>query len=210
MAVITGKGLPMPTLRLPLDTMEVVDMVVIMVDTGAKGLLMLKPAPTMADTMAAITGKGLLMPTLRLPLDAMEVVDMVVEVVVDTGARGLLMLKLAPTMADTMVVITGKGLLMLMPTLRLPLDVMEVVDMVVIVVDTGARGLLMLKPAPTMADTMVVITAKGLPMPRLRLPLDAMEVVDMVVVDYGGYYGKRSADAKAEATPGRYGGRGYG
>merc|ERR1719403_496868 len=110
----------------------------------------------------------------------MEVVDMVVEVVVDTGARGLLMLKLAPTMADTMVVITGKGLPMPMPTLRLPLDVMEVVDMVVeVVVDTGARGLLMLKPAPTMADTMVVITGKGLPMPRL--PLDAMEVVDMVV-----------------------------
>merc|ERR1719295_1008721 len=148
MAVITGKGLPMPTLRLPLDTMEVVDMVVIMVDTGARGLLMLMPAPTMADTMAVITGKGLLMPTLRLPLDAMEVVDMVVEVVVDTGARGLLMLKLAPTMADTMVVITAKGLPM--PTLRLPLDAMEVVDMVVVdVVDTGARGLLMLKPAPT-------------------------------------------------------------
>ena len=58
---------------------------------------MLMPAPTMADTMAVITGKGLLMPTLRLPLDAMEVVDMVVEVVVDTGARGLLMLKPAPT-----------------------------------------------------------------------------------------------------------------
>merc|ERR1719381_174685 len=135
----------------------------------------------MVDTMAVITGKGLLMPTLRLPLDAMEVVDMVVEVVVDTGARGLLMLKLAPTMADTMVVITGKGLPMPMPTLRLPLDVMEVVDMVVIVVDTGARGLLMLKPAPTMADTMAVITGKGLPMPTPRLPLDAMEVVDMVV-----------------------------
>merc|ERR1719145_268530 len=138
--------------------MEVVDMVVeVVVVTGARDLLML---------------------TLRLPLDAMEVVDMVVEVVVDTGARGLLMLKLAPTMADTMVVITGKGLPMPMPTLRLPLDVMEVVDMVVeVVVDTGARGLLMLKPAPTMA----VITAKGLP--TLRLPLDAMEVVDMVVVD---------------------------
>merc|ERR1719249_249592 len=120
--------------------MEVVDMVVAMV-AGAmeRGLLMLKPPPTMADTMAAITGKGLLMPTLRLPLDAMEVVDMVVEVVVDTGARGLLMLKPAPTMA----VITAKGL----PTLRLPLDAMEVVDMEV--VDTGARGLLMLKPAPT-------------------------------------------------------------
>merc|ERR1719295_1993707 len=117
----------------------------------------------MVDTMAVITGKGLLMPTLRLPLDAMEVVDMVVEVVVDTGARGLLMLKLAPTMTDTMVVITGKGLPM--PTLRLPLDVMEVVDMVVEVV----------------ADTVAVITAKGLP--TLRLPLDAMEVVDMVVVD---------------------------
>merc|ERR1719295_2451056 len=141
---------------------------------------MLMPAPTMADTMAAITGKGLLMPTLRLPLDAMEVVDMVVEVVVDTGARGLLMLKLAPTMADTMVVITGKGLLM--PTLRLPLDAMEVVDMVVeVVVVTGARGLLMLMPAPTMADTMAVITGKGLLMPTLRLPLDVMEVVDMVV-----------------------------
>merc|ERR1719295_575320 len=141
----------MPTLRLPLDAMEVVDMVVeVVVVTGARGLLMLMPAPTMADTMAVITGKGLLMPTLRLPLDAMEVVDMVVEVVVDTGARDLLMLKLAPTMADTMVVITGKGLPMPMPTLRLPLDVMEVVDMVVeVVVDTGARGLLMLKPAPT-------------------------------------------------------------
>merc|ERR1719385_367988 len=98
-----------------------------------RGLLMLKP---MADTMAAITGKGLLMPTLRLPLDAMEVVDMVVEVMVVTGARGLLMLMPAPTMADTMAVITGKGLLM--PTLRLPLDAMEVVDMVVeVVVDTG-------------------------------------------------------------------------
>merc|ERR1719145_418498 len=135
--------------------MEVVDMVVeVVVVTGARDLLML---------------------TLRLPLDAMEVVDMVVEVVVDTGARGLLMLKLAPTMADTMVVITGKGLPMPMPTLRLPLDVMEVVDMVVeVVVDTGARGLLMLKPAPTMA----VITAKGLP--TLRLPLDDMEVVDVV------------------------------
>merc|ERR1719403_759539 len=105
-----------------------------------RGLLMLKPPPT----MAAITGNGLLMPTLRLPLDAMEVVDMVVEVVVVTGARGLLMLMPAPTMADTMAVITGKGLLM--PTLRLPLDAMEVVDMVVeVVVDTGARGLLMLK-----------------------------------------------------------------
>merc|ERR1719249_442154 len=151
MAAITGKGLLMPTLRLPLDAMEVVDMVVeVVVVTGARGLLMLMPAPTMADTMAAITGKGLLMPTLRLPLDAMEVVDMVVEVVVDTGARGLLMLKLAPTMADTMVVITGKGLPMPMPTLRLPLDVMVVVDMVVEdVVDTGARGLLMLKQAPT-------------------------------------------------------------
>merc|ERR1719295_163718 len=143
-----------------------------------RGLLMLKPAPTMADTMAVIMGKGLPMPTLRLPLDAMEVVDMVVEVMVDTGARGLLMLKPAPTMADTMAVITGKGLPM--PTLRLPLDAMEAVDMVVeVMVDTGARGLLMLKPAPTMADTMVVITGKGLPMPRL--PLDAMEVVDMVV-----------------------------
>merc|ERR1719295_2371565 len=154
----------MPTLRLPLDAMEVVDMVVeVVVDTGARGLLMLKPAPTMADTMAVITGKGLLMPTLRLPLDAMEVVDMVVEVVVDTGARGLLMLKLAPTMADTMVVIGARGLPMPMPTLRLPLDVMEVVDMVVeVMVDTGARGL---------------------PMPTLRLPLDVMEVVDMVVVD---------------------------
>merc|ERR1711973_244580 len=132
---------------------------------------MLKPAPTMADTMVVITGKGMAMP--RLPLDAMEVVDMVVEVVVDTGARGLLMLKPAPTMADTMAVITGKGLLM--PTLRLPLDAMEVVDMVVeVMVDTGARGLLMLKPAPTMADTMAVITGKGLLMPTLRLPLDAM------------------------------------
>merc|ERR1711973_715097 len=143
-----GKGLPMPTLRLPLDAMEAVDMVVeVMVDTGARGLLMLKPAPTMADTMVVITGKGMAMP--RLPLDAMEVVDMVVEVVVDTGARGLLMLKPAPTMADTMAVITGKGLLM--PTLRLPLDAMEVVDMVVeVMVDTGARGLLMLKPAPNM------------------------------------------------------------
>merc|ERR1711973_496012 len=136
--------------RLPLDAMEVVDMVVeVMVDTGARGLLMLKPAPTMADTMAVITGKGLPMPTLRLPLDAMEAVDMVVEVMVDTGARGLLMLKPAPTMADTMAVIMGKGLPM--PTLRLPLDAMEVVDMVVeVVVDTGARGLLMLKPAPNM------------------------------------------------------------
>merc|ERR1719295_1958363 len=147
MAVITGKGLPMPTLRLPLDAMEAVDMVVeVMVDTGARGLLMLKPAPTMADTMAVIMGKGLPMPTLRLPLDAMEAVDMVVEVMVDTGARGLLRLKPAPTMADTMAVITGKGL----PTLRLPLDAMEVE----VVVDTGARGLLMLIPAPTMADTM--------------------------------------------------------
>merc|ERR1711973_44615 len=118
-----------------------------MVDTGARGLLMLKPAPTMADTMAVIMGKGLPMPTLRLPLDAMEAVDMVVEVMVDTGARGLLMLKPAPTMADTMVVITGKGL----PMPRLPLDAMEVVDMVVeVMVDTGARGLLMLKPAPNM------------------------------------------------------------
>merc|ERR1719204_147224 len=91
--------------------------------------------------------------------------------------RGLLMLKPAPTMADTMAVIMGKGLPM--PTLRLPLDAMEVVDMVV---DTGARDPLMLKPAPTMAvaDTMAVITGKGLPMPTLRLPLDAMEVVDMV------------------------------
>merc|ERR1719334_516789 len=153
--------------------MEGVDMVVEgMGDTGARGLLMLKPAPTMADTMMVITGKGLPMPTLRLPLDAMVVVDMVVEVMVDTGARDLLMLKPAPTMADTMVVIMGKGLPM--PTLRLPLDAMEAVDMVVeVMVDTGARGLLMLKPAPTMADTMVVITGKGLPMPRL--PLDAME-----------------------------------
>merc|ERR1711973_345301 len=99
--------------------MEVVDMVVeVMVDTGARGLLML---------------------TLRLPLDAMEAVDMVVEVMVDTGARGLLMLKPAPTMADTMAVIMGKGLPM--PTLRLPLDAMEAVDMVVeVMVDTGARG----------------------------------------------------------------------
>merc|ERR1719295_944176 len=157
--------------RLPLDAMEVVDMVVeVVVDTGARGLLMLKPAPTMADTMAVITGKGLPMPTLRLPLDAMEVVDMVV-IMVDTGAKGLLMLKPAPTTADTTAVITGKGLLM--PMLRLPLDAMEVVDMVVeVVVDTGARGLLMLKPVPTMADTMAVIMGKGLPMPTLRLPLD--------------------------------------
>merc|ERR1719295_1844203 len=127
-AVITGKGLPMPTLRLPLDAMEVVADMVVVADTGARGLLMLKPAPTMADpdTTGVTTGKGLPMLTLRLPLDAMEVVaDMVV--VVDTGARGLLMQKPAPTMADpdTTAVITGKGLLM--PTLRLPLDAMEVV-----------------------------------------------------------------------------------
>merc|ERR1711917_1200 len=92
----------------------------------------------------------------------MEVGNMVVEVMVDTGARGPLMLKLAPTMVDTMAVITGKGLLM--PMLRLPLDAMEVVDMVVIVVDTGARGPLMLKLAPTTVDTTAVITGKGLPM----------------------------------------------
>merc|ERR1719357_343250 len=96
MAVIMGKGLP--RLRLPLDAMEVVDGVVV-VDTGAKGLLMLKPAPT----MAVIMGKGL--PMLRLPLDVMEVVDGVV--VVDTGARGLLMLKPAPTLADTTAVMDG-------------------------------------------------------------------------------------------------------
>merc|ERR1711973_594764 len=139
-AVITGKGLLMPTLRLPLDAMEVVADMVVLVDTGARGLLMQKPAPTMADpdTTVVTTGKGLPMPTLRLPLDAMEVVaDMVV--VVDTGARGLLMLKPAPTMADpdTTVVTTGKGLLM--PTLRLPLDAMEVVADMVVVGDTGAE-----------------------------------------------------------------------
>merc|ERR1711973_569090 len=166
----------MPTLRLPLDAMEVVADMVVVVDTGARGLLMLKPAPTMADpdTTVVTTGKGLPMPTLRLPLDAMEVVaDMVV--VVDTGARGLLMLKPAPTVADpdTTAVITGKGLPM--PMLRLPLDAMEVVADMVVVGDTGARGLLMLKPAPTMADpdTTAVITGKGLLMPTLRLPLDA-------------------------------------
>merc|ERR1711973_436438 len=133
-AVITGKGLPMPTLRLPLDAMEVVADMVVVVDTGARGLLMLKPAPTMADpdTTAVITGKGLLVPTLRLPLDAMEVV-------VDTGARGLLMQKPAPTMADTMAVIMGKDLPM--PMLRLPLDAMEVVADMVVVGDTGAENL---------------------------------------------------------------------
>merc|ERR1711917_224453 len=124
----------MLTPRLPLDAMEVVDMVVIVVDTGARGPLMLKLAPTMVDTMAVITGKGLLMP----------------------------MLKLAPTTVDTTAVITGKGLPMLTP--RLPLDAMEVVDMVVIVVDTGARGPLMLKLAPTTVDTTAVIMGKGLPM----------------------------------------------
>merc|ERR1719385_454095 len=122
--------------------MEVVAGMVVGVDTGARGLLMLKPAPTMADpdTTAVITGKGLLMPTLRLPLDAMEVVaDMVV--VVDTGARGLLMLKPAPTMADpdTTAVIMGKDLPM--PMLRLPLDAMEVVADMVVVGDTGAENL---------------------------------------------------------------------
>merc|ERR1711973_861141 len=63
----TGKGLPMPTLRLPLDAMEVVADMVVVVDTGARGLLMQKPAPTMADTMAVIMGKDLPMPMLRLP-----------------------------------------------------------------------------------------------------------------------------------------------
>merc|ERR1711973_815644 len=112
-----------------------------MVDTGARGLLMLKPAPTMADTMAVIMGKGLPMPTLRLPLDAMEAVDIVVEVMVDTGARGLLMLKPAPTMADTMVVITAKGLPRLAPTTAAGVDM----------VATTERGLLMLRLPPTMA-----------------------------------------------------------
>merc|ERR1711973_590369 len=88
MGVITGKGLLMPTLRLPLDAMEVVADMGVVVDTGARGLLMQKPAPTMADTMAVIMGKDLPMPMLRLSLDAMEVVaDMVV--VGDTGAENL-------------------------------------------------------------------------------------------------------------------------
>ena len=57
MAVITGTGLPMPTLRLPLVAMEVVDMVVeVVVDTGARGLLMLKPAPNMGMVYMAMDG----------------------------------------------------------------------------------------------------------------------------------------------------------
>merc|ERR1711972_580264 len=102
MGVITGKGLPMLTPRLPLDAMEVVDMVVIVVDTGARGPLMLKLAPTTAVT----TGKGLPMLTLRLPLDVMEVVDMVV-IVVDTGAKGLLMLKPVRTMGMVYTAMDG-------------------------------------------------------------------------------------------------------
>merc|ERR1711972_8766 len=106
MGVITGKGLPMLTPRLPLDAMEVVDMVVIVVDTGARGPLMLKLAPTTVDTTAVIMGKGLPMLTLRLPLDVMEVVDMVV-IVVDTGAKGLLMLKPVRTMGMVYTAMDG-------------------------------------------------------------------------------------------------------
>merc|ERR1719295_2466998 len=74
-----------------------------------RGLLMLKPAPTMADTMAVITAKGLprLAPTTAAGGD-----------MVATMERGLLMLRLPPTMAagvDT-VATTERGLLML----RLP------------------------------------------------------------------------------------------
>merc|ERR1711926_60594 len=84
----------MLNLRLP-PTMAGVDMV-----AGAmeKGLLMLKPAPTMADTMAVITAKGLL----RLPPTMAAGVDTVA-----TTERGLLMLRLPPTTAGVDMAMDG-------------------------------------------------------------------------------------------------------
>merc|ERR1711973_951800 len=91
-----------------------------------RGLLMLKPAPTMADTMAVITAKGL--PRLAATME-----------------RGLLMLRLPPTMAAgvDMVATTESG--PLMP--RLPPTMAAGVDTVA----TTERGLLMLRLPPTTA-----------------------------------------------------------
>merc|ERR1711978_513280 len=109
---------------------------------------------------------------------------------------------------------TARGLLMLRPMLSLDTVTATAVDMAM---------------AATAVD-MVATTARGLLMPSLRLrPRLSLDTVMATAVDgyggygrrYGGYYGKRSADAEpeadavAEAEPGYgyrggYGGYGYG
>merc|ERR1719357_1092265 len=82
-----------------------------------------------------------------------------VDMVAGAMERGLLMLKPALTMADTMAVITAKGLPRLVPTTAAGVGM----------VATTERGLLMLRLPPTMAAgvDMVATMERGPLMPRL-------------------------------------------
>merc|ERR1711872_887315 len=143
--------LAMPTTDMALDTMDMDS------DTTARGLLRLSPRPRLIPT------------TLE---------DTMVDMDSDTTARGLLRLSLRPRLIPTTLVDTMVDMVLDMAAMDMALDTTDMV------LDTMARGLLMLRLIPTtMVDTMVDMAMDTMADIDMVLATTAMDVIFMATTD---------------------------